>query len=143
MRLTHIFIGIMVFVLFGVVIMGTAIDLNDKYERDNTDDFMQVYYNLTGNRNNMVNLSTQISNKAPGGVGSGFLADSDDFEGGVIRSSWKALSFIPRIYGVFKGMLILLVTKLMLPPYLINFVYAIFIIVITFILISSVLRHRL
>ena len=143
MRLTHIFIGIFVFVLFGIIIMKTAIDLNTEFNTTTDDDFMQIYRNISGMEDDMTSLTTTIGNKAPGGEDSGILEDSSDYEGGVIRSSWAALSNIPTIYNIFKGMLIVLSRVSGIPVIFFNIAFAIFVLTITFILISSILRHRL
>jgi len=144
MRLTHIFVGIFVFVLFGIIIMDTAMKLNDEYGTTTDDDFMQLYQNITQSEDDLSELIGEgIAADAPGGITSTNLEDSTDYEGGVIRSSWKALSKIPSIFLVFKRMSGVLISKLGINPLFFSVGFGIFVIVITFILISSILRHRL
>lgn len=144
MRLTHIFVGIFVFVLFGIIIMDSAKELNEAYNTTNDDEFMELYNNLTQSKDDMSDLiGEDVASNAPGGLESGDLESSADYEGGVIRSSWKALSKIPSIFIVFKRMLQALSASLGLNPLFFNIGFGIFVVVITFILISSILRHRL
>ncbi len=144
MRLTHIFVGIFIFVLFGIVIMDSAKELNEAYNTTNDDEFMALYNNLTQSKDDMSDLiGEDIASDAPGGITSTNLEDSSDYEGGVIRSSWKALSKIPSIFIVFKRMLMAISSSLGLNPIFFNVIFGIFVVVIAFILISSILRHRL
>ena len=144
MRLTHIFIGIFVFVLVGIIIMDSAMELNAAYNTTNDDEFMELYYNLTQSNDNLSGLiGEDIASNAPGGLESGDLESSTDYEGGVIRSSWQALSKIPFIFIVFKRMLMAITSSLGLNTIFANVIFGIFVLVIAFILISSILRHRL
>ena len=144
MRLTHIFVGIFVFVLFGIIIMDAAIELNKAYNTTNDDEFMELYTNLTQSKDSMSDLiGDDVASNAPGGIDSGDLESSTDYEGGVIRSSWQALSKIPSIFVVFKRMLMAITSSLGINALFFNVIFGIFVVVIAFILISSILRHRL
>lgn len=142
MRLTHIFIGIAVMVVFSISLMTVATNIGEEYNTTYSSDFDDITTNLTGSRDSLYEIiGEDIANKAPGGEDEGEV-DADDYEGGIIRSSYKAIKEVPKIFNVFKGLITTISEKLMIDPLFYKLAFVCLVIVISLMLLSSILRNR-
>jgi len=143
MRLTHLFVGIFVMLLFSVLIFQSAVKIGNEYNTTYDDDFTSIYTNLTGQSADMLTLGGEIGDSSPGGVDSLDLKDDQDVEGGKLKSGWNAISKTADMFNIFKGLINLLEEKFNIDPIFSKTAGAIFLIVLSLILLSAIMRNRL
>lgn len=143
MRLTHIFLGILLFIVVSIIMMTVAVDIGEPYNATFDKDFIDIQRNLTASNDNLRDLiGEDIASKSPGGGDESDISEGD-LEGGIIKSSYKAIKEVPGLFNVFKKLVTLISQKLKVPVILYSTAFISLVIVISLILLSTVLRNKL
>jgi len=134
MVILPIVIGVAVFALLGLMS-----DFNTFYDVIPDGNYSNVYNQINTSFESSINLSESLQNTVEGSERSGVVGDIVLVSGGI----WKALKMPFQTLNAIKNMFGQIFNVLPFPSWVMGVLVTVFVVMITFLILGAIMRHRL
>jgi hypothetical protein len=146
MRIQDLIIGLIIFTVFMLSILGFAYKLNNdmgvSVDNDTALAFSEFDANAQVTKTNMFGVVTEMQNSSIGG--SNVQADSSKTSGdNIVGSGIRVVTIASRSFGILQDLMQVMAKWLDVPPIFIDAFWIIIVVIIIMIFASSVLYNRL